>query len=98
MVRRPTDQSPCLPLLGSSFDLDLRFLILLVWCVVQVLQNDIDLLNPPKELEKLKHKKKHLVQSPNSFFMVSNSPSLQIFSLLFGIILTDVCLGCSLIR
>ena len=36
----------------------------------QVLQNDIDLLNPPAELEKLKHKKKRLVQSPNSFFMV----------------------------
>ncbi|CAN6248423.1 unnamed protein product, partial [Urochloa humidicola] len=34
-----------------------------------VLQNDIDLLNPPAELEKLKHKKKRLVQSPNSFFM-----------------------------
>jgi hypothetical protein len=39
--------------------------------VVQVLQNDIDLLNPPAELEKLKHKKKRLVQSPNSFFMVT---------------------------
>jgi hypothetical protein len=38
--------------------------------VVQVLQNDIDLLNPPGELEKLKHKKKRFVQSPNSFFMV----------------------------
>jgi hypothetical protein len=35
-----------------------------------VLQNDIDLLNPPPELEKQKHKKKRLVQSPNSFFMV----------------------------
>ncbi|CAL5058257.1 unnamed protein product [Urochloa decumbens] len=34
-----------------------------------VLQNDIDLLDPPAELEKLKHKKKRLVQSPNSFFM-----------------------------
>ncbi|CAD6206621.1 unnamed protein product [Miscanthus lutarioriparius] len=34
-----------------------------------VLQNDIDLVNPPAELEKLKHKKKRLVQSPNSFFM-----------------------------
>ncbi|MBA0752420.1 hypothetical protein Gogos_001258, partial [Gossypium gossypioides] len=35
-----------------------------------VLQNDIDLLNPPVELEKKKHKLKRLVQSPNSFFMV----------------------------
>ncbi|ESR60130.1 hypothetical protein CICLE_v10017799mg [Citrus x clementina] len=34
-----------------------------------VLQNDIDLLNPPVELEKKKCKLKHLIQSPNSFFM-----------------------------
>ncbi|KAG7566235.1 hypothetical protein ISN44_As10g028210 [Arabidopsis suecica] len=34
-----------------------------------VLQNDIDLLNPPAELEKRKHKLKRLVQSPNSYFM-----------------------------
>ena len=39
-------------------------------CGSQVLQNDIDLLNPPAELEKRKHKLKRLVQSPNSFFMV----------------------------
>ncbi|KAI4964969.1 hypothetical protein ZWY2020_057735 [Hordeum vulgare] len=40
------------------------------------LQNDIDLLNPLAELENLKHKKKRLVQSPNSFFMVLDaSPS-----------------------
>jgi len=36
----------------------------------QVLQNDIDLLNPPAELEKRKHKLKRLVPSPNSYFMV----------------------------
>jgi hypothetical protein len=35
-----------------------------------VLHSDIDLLNPPVELEKQKHKLKRLVQSPNSFFMV----------------------------
>lgn len=35
----------------------------------QVLHSDIDLLHPPAELEKLKHKRKRLVQSPNSFFM-----------------------------
>ncbi|KAB2624999.1 40S ribosomal protein S27-2-like [Pyrus ussuriensis x Pyrus communis] len=34
-----------------------------------VLQNDIDLLHPPAELEKRKHKLKRLVQTPNSFFM-----------------------------
>lgn len=35
-----------------------------------MLSNDIDLLHPPAELEKKKHKLKRLVQSPNSFFMV----------------------------
>ncbi|KAL5728428.1 40S ribosomal protein S27-like [Ranunculus cassubicifolius] len=34
-----------------------------------VLSNDVDLLNPPPELEKKKHKLKRLVQSPNSFYM-----------------------------
>ena len=42
----------------------------IVFDMKQVLQNDIDLLNPPAELEKRKHKLKRLVQSPNSFFMV----------------------------
>lgn len=37
--------------------------------VLQPLQSDIDLLNPPPELEKRKHKLKRLVPSPNSFFM-----------------------------
>ncbi len=36
---------------------------------LQVLSTDIDLLHPPAELEKQKHKTKRLVQSPNSFFM-----------------------------
>ncbi|KAL4589247.1 hypothetical protein LXL04_002153 [Taraxacum kok-saghyz] len=36
-----------------------------------VLPNDVDLLNPPADMEKRKHKLKRLVQSPNSFFMVS---------------------------
>ncbi|KAG0563120.1 hypothetical protein M758_8G005500 [Ceratodon purpureus] len=36
---------------------------------IMVLSNDIDLLHPPAELEKRKHKLKRLVQSPNSFFM-----------------------------
>ncbi|KAH9543435.1 hypothetical protein CY35_13G064800 [Sphagnum magellanicum] len=31
--------------------------------------NDVDLLNPPPELEQKKHKLKRLVPSPNSFFM-----------------------------
>lgn len=35
----------------------------------QVLSSDVDLLHPPAEVEKQKHKLKRLVQSPNSFFM-----------------------------
>ena len=34
-----------------------------------VLAVDLDLLNPPADYEKQKHKLKRLVQSPNSFFM-----------------------------
>ncbi|GKE11023.1 40S ribosomal protein S27-2, partial [Tanacetum coccineum] len=33
------------------------------------LPNDVDLLNPPADLEKRKIKPKRHVQSPNSFFM-----------------------------
>ena len=33
------------------------------------LQQDIDLLNPPVTLEAKRHKRKRLVQSPNSYFM-----------------------------
>ncbi|CAI5487484.1 unnamed protein product [Closterium sp. Naga37s-1] len=39
---------------------------------IMVLSNDIDLLHPPAELEKRKHKMKRLVPTPNSFFMVSS--------------------------
>ncbi|KAF3790460.1 40S ribosomal protein S27-1 [Nymphaea thermarum] len=41
-----------------------------------VLSNDIDLLHPPADLEKRKHKLKRLVQSPNSFFMNDRVQSL----------------------
>ena len=37
--------------------------------LLQVLSSDIDLLHPPADVEKQKHKTKRLVQSPNSFFM-----------------------------
>lgn len=36
---------------------------------LQVLSCDVDLLHPPQELEKRKHKLKRLVASPNSYFM-----------------------------
>ncbi|WRX24939.1 Small ribosomal subunit protein eS27 - like 4 [Theobroma cacao] len=70
-----------------------------------VLQNDVDLLNPPAELEKKKHKLKRLVQSPNSFFMVigffdfcvsiSFHPLIHILTLFFLPFAKDVkCQGC----
>ena len=37
--------------------------------LMQVLSQDVDLLHPPQELERHRHKLKRLVQSPNSFFM-----------------------------
>ncbi|MBA0654384.1 hypothetical protein Gotri_019468, partial [Gossypium trilobum] len=43
------------------------------------LQNDIDLLNPPAELEKKKHKLKRLVQTPNSFFMVIFKKAISLY-------------------
>merc|ERR1711988_982334 len=39
------------------------------WWAAMVLANDIDILHPPAELERSKHKLKRLVQTPNSFFM-----------------------------
>lgn len=60
----------------------------------QVLQNDIDLLNPPAELEKKKHKLKRLVQSPNSFFMVTLFTSV---SLIICYVLPLVHLICNFI-
>ncbi|KAK4440770.1 40S ribosomal protein S27-2 [Sesamum alatum] len=53
-------------LLGFLSPLQLHAISLLL---KMVLSNDYDLLNPPAELEKRKHKLKRLVQSPNSFFM-----------------------------
>ncbi|TYG49628.1 hypothetical protein ES288_D10G109200v1 [Gossypium darwinii] len=47
-------------------------------------QNDIDLLNPPAELEKKKHKLKYLVQTPNSFFMIYVCVGINFFSLGVG--------------
>ncbi|MBA0619001.1 hypothetical protein Godav_028260, partial [Gossypium davidsonii] len=56
------------------------------------LQNDIDLLNPPAELEKKKHKLKRLVQTPNSFFMVifKKAISLYIYRYMYVLGLTFV--------
>lgn len=50
-----------------------------VWAYMQALSNDIDLLNPPADVEKRKHKLKRLVKTPNSFFMVIIFPYFYVF-------------------
>lgn len=52
---------------GSTWDWNWQLIMAVL--LLQVLHSDIDLLNPPAELERTKHKLKRLVQSPNSFFM-----------------------------
>lgn len=61
-----------------------------------VLASDIDLLHPPAELEKQKHKLKRLVQSPNSFFMdVKCAGCFQITTVFSHSQTVVVCSSCS---
>ncbi|XP_068834412.1 small ribosomal subunit protein eS27-like [Capricornis sumatraensis] len=54
-----------------------------------------DLLHPSPE-EKRKHKKKHLVQSPNSYFMDVKCPGCYKVTTVFSHASTVVsCVGCS---
>jgi hypothetical protein len=48
--------------------------------------NDVDLLNPPPELEQKKHKLKRLVPSPNSFFYGKRSCALGHVFTLFSVV------------
>ncbi|XP_006249044.1 small ribosomal subunit protein eS27-like [Rattus norvegicus] len=55
-----------------------------------------DLLHPSPEEEKRKHKKKHLVQSPNSYFM--DVKWLGCYKIVFSQAQTVVgCAGCSIV-
>ena len=49
-----------------------------------------DLLHPSPEEEKRKHKKKRLVQSPNSYFMDVKCPGCYKITTVFSL-----CVGCS---
>uniref|UniRef100_A0A2K6AQQ6 40S ribosomal protein S27 n=1 Tax=Macaca nemestrina TaxID=9545 RepID=A0A2K6AQQ6_MACNE len=49
-----------------------------------------DLLHPSPEEEKRKHKKKRLVQSPNSYFMDVKCPGCYKITMVF-----ILCVGCS---
>ncbi|CAI9152481.1 unnamed protein product, partial [Rangifer tarandus platyrhynchus] len=56
-----------------------------------------DLLHPSPEGEKRKHKKKHLVQSPGSYFMDVRCPGCYKITTVFSHAQTVVlCVGCSL--
>uniref|UniRef100_A0A8C5YM28 40S ribosomal protein S27-like n=1 Tax=Marmota marmota marmota TaxID=9994 RepID=A0A8C5YM28_MARMA len=56
-----------------------------------------DLLHPSPEKEKRKHKKKRLVQSPNSHFMDVKCPGRSNVTTVFSQARTVVlCVGCSL--
>jgi hypothetical protein len=59
--------------------------------VVHVLLNDIDLLNPPAELEKVKHKKKRLIQSPSSFMVLLLTVFTKFFASCVFVIFTLTC-------
>lgn len=55
-----------------------------------------DLLNPSSEEEKRKHKKKRLVQCPNSYFMDVKCPGCYKITTVFSHAQTVVlCVGCS---
>ncbi|KAM7327295.1 hypothetical protein ACRRTK_013662 [Alexandromys fortis] len=55
-----------------------------------------DLLHPSPEEEKRKHKKKHLVQSPNSYFMDVKCPGCYKITTVFNHAQTVVlCVSCS---
>ncbi|XP_012859120.1 40S ribosomal protein S27-like [Echinops telfairi] len=55
-----------------------------------------DLLHPTPEEEKRKHKKKHLVPSPNSYFMDAQSPGCYKITTVSSQAQTVVlCVGCS---
>uniref|UniRef100_A0A452VK84 40S ribosomal protein S27 n=1 Tax=Ursus maritimus TaxID=29073 RepID=A0A452VK84_URSMA len=56
----------------------------------------INLLHPSLEEEKKKHKKKRLVQSPNSYFMDVKCPGCYKITTVFSHAQTVVlCVGCS---
>ncbi|KAL6228247.1 hypothetical protein ACLB2K_002201 [Fragaria x ananassa] len=61
---------------------------------LEVLQNDIDLLHPPADLEKRKHKLKRLWLTPNSFFMDVKCQGCFNITTVFSHSQTVVCENC----
>ncbi|EFB30272.1 hypothetical protein PANDA_020153, partial [Ailuropoda melanoleuca] len=70
------------------------FLLAIIVCFF--IQLARDLLHPSLEEEKKKHKKKRLVQSPNSYFMDVKCPGCYKITTVFSHAQTVVlCVGCS---
>ncbi|XP_018590842.1 40S ribosomal protein S27.2 [Scleropages formosus] len=73
----------CFPLFGSG-------------CKLANMPLAKDLLHPSPEEEKRRHKKKRLVQSPNSYFMDVKCPGCYKITTVFSHAQTVVlCVGCS---
>eukprot|EP00069_Balaena_mysticetus_P008913 bmy_19956T0 len=70
--------------------------VILVVIICFFIQLARDLLHPSLEEEKKKHKKKRLVQSPNSYFMDVKCPGCYKITTVFSHAQTVVlCVGCS---
>ncbi|KFZ61098.1 40S ribosomal protein S27-like, partial [Podiceps cristatus] len=54
-----------------------------------------DLVHPSLEDERRKHKKKRLVQSPNSYFMDVKCPGCYKITTVFSQCSVVLCVGCS---
>uniref|UniRef100_A0ABM5F463 40S ribosomal protein S27 n=1 Tax=Pogona vitticeps TaxID=103695 RepID=A0ABM5F463_9SAUR len=104
--RRPPPGSPALPRplppprgkprSGYSVLLFRRRLLFGRRCLHANMPLAKDLLHPSPEEEKRKHKKKRLVQSPNSYFMDVKCPGCYKITTVFSHAQTVVlCVGCS---
>ncbi|KAK1149797.1 hypothetical protein AOXY_G34643 [Acipenser oxyrinchus oxyrinchus] len=87
------------PLPGNPVDISSRFRSFLLFGSGLIHANmplAKDLLHPSPEEEKRKHKKKRLVQSPNSYFMDVKCPGCYKITTVFSHAQTVVlCVGCS---
>ncbi|XP_029212120.2 40S ribosomal protein S27-like [Acropora millepora] len=82
------------------FRIDTLLLSLSLWCFDSKASMPLfkDLLNPSVEEEKQKHKRKRLVQSPNSYFMDVKCPGCYKITTVFSHAQTVVlCVSCSMV-
>ncbi|KAI4872207.1 hypothetical protein NFI96_031044 [Prochilodus magdalenae] len=71
-------------------------LVSMTTCLLTVIYLAKDLLHPTFDIERRQHKKKRLVQSPNSYFMDVKCPGCYKITTVFSHAQTVVlCVGCS---